>query len=107
MNDDKRIVAVVTFKVMPEEFARVSSEAGTTVRNALPKVPGFVEGMVLANEGSTKVNVVSKWTSRQNWAVAQWDEDIERTITDLFKDTASYDLEMYFPLAEATSAPKV
>lgn len=107
MNDDKRIVAVVMFKVTPEEFAKVSREAGTTLQQRLPTVRGFVEGKVLTNEGSTKINVVSEWKSRQNWADAQWDEEIERTITDLFKDTASYELEMFFPLARATSASTV
>jgi heme-degrading monooxygenase HmoA len=104
MNEEHRIVAIVRFKVTPEDFSRVSSEADTTLQRRLPTVPGFIEGMVLANEGSTKVCVVSEWKSRQNWAAAQWDGDIERTVADLFQDTASYELEMYFPLAEATAA---
>jgi heme-degrading monooxygenase HmoA len=104
MNEEKRIVAVVTFKVTPEDFARVSSQAGTTLQRWLPTTPGFVEGMVLTNEGATKVAIVSEWKSRQNWAAAQWDEDIERAVADMFRDTASYELEMYFPLAKATSA---
>ena len=104
MNEEQRIVAVVRFNVAPKDFARVSSEADATLRHRLPTVPGFVEGMVLANEGSAKVCIVSEWKSRQNWAAAQWDEEIGRTVADLFQDTASYELEMYFPLVEATSA---
>jgi heme-degrading monooxygenase HmoA len=104
MNEEKRIVAVVTFKITPEDFARVSSEAGTTLQRRLPTIPGFIEGMVCANEGKTKIGIVSEWKSRQNWAAAQWDDDIERAVADMFQDTASYELEMYFPLARATSA---
>jgi len=87
MNEEKRIVAVVTFKVTPEDFARVSSEADTTLRRRLPTIPGFIEGMVLANESTTKVAIASEWKSRQNWAAAQWDEDIERAVADMFQET--------------------
>jgi hypothetical protein len=103
MSEEKRIVAVVTFKVTPEDFPRAAKEAGTTVNRRLPAVPGFIEGMVLANEGTTKLRVVSEWTSRQRWADAQWDEDIARAVADIFQDTATYEIEMYFPLAKATA----
>ncbi|HKU68550.1 MAG TPA: antibiotic biosynthesis monooxygenase [Candidatus Baltobacteraceae bacterium] len=104
MNEENGIIAVVTFEVTPEAFGRVSSEAASVLQGRLPAIAGFIEGMVLANESTTEVRIVTRWTSREHWAAAQWDERIERTVTDLFQDTASYKLEMYALLATATSA---
>jgi len=104
MSEQKRVVAVVMFTVTPEEFGKVSSEAGMTLQHRLPAIPGFIEGTVLVNESTTRIGIVSEWKSRQNWADAQWDEEVEQAVADLFQDTASYELKMYFPLAKATSA---
>jgi len=103
MNDEKHLVAVVTFNITPVEFERVSSEAGITLKRRLPAIPGFVEGMVLVNEDTTQIRIVTEWESKENWALAELDETIQRTVTDLFQDTGSYRLETYFQLAKATA----
>lgn len=74
---EQRVVSVATFHVTTATF----------------------EAAVLTNEQTTRLVVVSTWESSHNWAVAQGDHDIERTIADIFEKTASYELECFSLLA--------
>ncbi len=98
ISDRNRIVSVVTFNVTPDTFGPVYREAGLLMERRLPTIPGFIEGMLLANETKTRIIAMSEWTSRYSWAVAQSDEDVARTLADIFLGTASYSLEFYRPL---------
>ena len=103
MDSDKHIVAIVTFEVTKETFATVASQAAAILEHRLPTIPGFVEGTLLTNEGSTEIVSFTEWESRHTWAVAQWDEDVERVVAGLFQDTGSYALRFFFPLIKATA----
>jgi len=92
---EQRVVSVVTFHVTAKNFGSISEEVNKEMQDHLSTVPGLIEATLLANEQATRLIVVSTWESKQSWAVAQWDDGIERTIADLFQKTASYDLDFY------------
>jgi heme-degrading monooxygenase HmoA len=102
---EKHVVAIVTFDITAAELDRVSSEVRTAFQSRLPSIPGFVEGMLLVNEETTQVRVVTEWRSKEDWALAEWDETIQRTVAKLFEDTGSYRLEIYFQVVKATAPP--
>jgi heme-degrading monooxygenase HmoA len=96
---EQRIVSVVTFHVSAANFNSVREEVNTALQRRVSTMPGLIEATVLTNEQTTRLVVVSTWESRESWAVAQWDEGVDRTIADVFQDTASYDLEFFSLLA--------
>lgn len=104
MENEKRIVSVVSFNVTREDFAAVADEASVALQHRLPTIQGFIEGTLLTNEAKTQIMAVTEWRSRHSWATAQWDEDVARVIADLFKVTASYQLAFFYPLVKAVFA---
>lgn len=96
---EQRVASVVTFHVSSANFDSICEEVNTTLQRRISTMPGLIEATVLTNEQSTRLIVVSTWESTQNWAVAQWDEGIDRTVADVFQKTASYDLELFSLLA--------
>ncbi len=104
MQNEQHIVAVLRFKVTAENFSHIAAVAGTALREGSSALPGFIEGILLTNEARSRILIHSEWISRHNWAEAQWDDQIARAVAEMFEDTASYDLEFYFPLLKVTPA---
>ncbi len=106
MQGEKHIVSIVTVNVTDADFAKVAASAAATLERRLPNLKGFIEGKVLSDEHNTRIVVMTEWASRESWAKAEWDQEIERTVADLYEVTASYDLKFLYPLAavKGTSA---
>jgi hypothetical protein len=104
MRNEGHIVTVTTFNVTADDFTAVARSAALTLQRRVPTISGFVEGMLLTDEGNNRIIAVTEWKSRQSWAASRWDEDVERVTADLFEGTASYDLEFFFPLVKVKSA---
>lgn len=102
MENGDRIVAMTTFTVTQENFNQVAREAKAALEDEPQFLEGFLGGWLLVDEKRKKIVFISEWKSRHTWAAAQWDEDIARTVADMFQQTASYNLEFFYPLATAT-----
>lgn len=96
--NDGRIFSVSRFRVTAGDIDNVARSVETLVRERLPSLRGFVEGAVLTNDVRDTVIALTQWESRSDWALAVWDEELQRTITSLFQETGSYDVDFYFPL---------
>lgn len=103
---EQRVVAVVTFHVTTEDFHPVCEEVTATLQRRISTMPGLIEASVLTNEQTTRLVIESLWESSHSWAAAQWDEGVQNTIADVFRDTASYDLEFFSLLARVDSGNK-
>ncbi len=102
MENGDRIVSMTTFNVTRENFNQVTREAKEAMEDGARFVEGFLGGWLLVNEQCNRIVFVSEWKSRHTWAAAQWDEDIARALADMFEQTASYNLEFFYPLAAVT-----
>ena len=103
MEKEEHIIAVTRLNVTAENFAGVVRVAGAALQERLAALPGFVEGVVVTNEAKSRIIIEAEWTSRQMWAESEWDEQIARTVAELFEHTASYELEFFFPLIKVKS----
>lgn len=103
MPNREQIVAVVAFQVKREDFDAISRDASLVMERRLPSLPGFVRGSLLTNTAKTQILGVTEWESPHSWAAAQWDEDVARVVAELFANTASYDIEFFYPLVKVVS----
>jgi heme-degrading monooxygenase HmoA len=100
--NENRIVAVATFNVSRETFSEVADDLKRILETRAPHITGYLRSMLLTNETKAHIVCVTEWTSRQSWAEAQWDEEIGRTVAELFEATASYDVECFYPLFQGS-----
>lgn len=93
-----KFVSVVVFTVEPEDVPGFAREASLALQRTAPIHSGFVEGIVMANDQRTQVLVISQWASRHDWSIAQWDEDIGHTLSDLVEGASKFDVHGYEPI---------
>jgi heme-degrading monooxygenase HmoA len=96
--NEGRIFSVARFNVSEADIDSVADAVEKLIRERLPVLTGFVEGTVLRSEARDKIVALTQWESRRDWAEAVWDEELQRTVTGLFEQTGTYDVEFYFPL---------
>lgn len=101
MADDRHIVAMVTFEATPANIASVTELLRTMLQEDAKSVSGFIEGRIAIDESRTRVILFTEWESRETWAQAEWDERISRGVAELYKETASYEIRLLFPVAQA------
>lgn len=106
MQSEHHVISMVTFKVTDRNSRAVAETAGTVLQQRLPQIPGFVEGTVLASEDKTRIVVLTEWESRECWADAEWDGIIGNAVSRLFEETASYDVEFFFPFLQVRANRK-
>jgi hypothetical protein len=91
-------LSVLVFNVKSEDFERLSEEAATFARRKAPTVKGLLESIVLGNDARTELLLVSQWASRNDWSVAQWDNDVGQFVTTLVESAKSYEIRSYEPI---------
>jgi hypothetical protein len=99
-----KFVSVLIFTIEPDDLPAFAREASLAVQRQAPMHQGFVECIVMANEPKTEVLIVTQWESRHDWSVAQWDEDVGRTITNWVESGKGFDVRSYQPIAIVRSA---
>ena len=92
-------VCLTIVDLAPSDFDRVSQQTAHTAQTRAPLVPGFIEAAVLGSEDKTRLLIFSHWTTRDAWAVAQWDDELGRAVADLAKSATSYDVRSFVPIA--------
>jgi heme-degrading monooxygenase HmoA len=93
-----KFVAVVIFQVNPGDLPGMAREVQRTVDRKLPTLNGFIGSVVMSNEEKTQLLVVSLWESRDAWSLAQWDQEIGRTVTDEVETAKSFEVRTYEPI---------
>jgi heme-degrading monooxygenase HmoA len=82
------VFSVLVLKIAERELESVARELTQLLHRKGPTVPGLIEGTLLRGEVKTELWVITQWASRHAWAVARWDEDIARTLTDIVENRA-------------------
>ena|SRR5215469_8994253 len=103
MQNEQDVVAMVTLNVTDRTFQAVAQKAGETLQRTISQLQGFIEGTVLTNEDKSRIVLLTKWQSRDMWAKAEWDNVVGHAVAELLEDSASYNLEFFFPLVDAGS----
>lgn len=94
-----RFVSVLILNVETEDFDALAREASLLVRRKVLAIDGLVEAIVLGNPEKTQLLIVSQWGTSENWAAAQWDEDVGRSMADFFESSTSIEIRSYEPIA--------
>lgn len=93
-----KFVSVVILTIESGDLPSFSREATLAVQRRAPLHHGFIEGVVMTNEERTELLIVSQWETRDDWAAAQWDADIGRTIGDLAENASAFRFRSYEPI---------
>lgn len=101
MANDGQIVSVVTFNVTPQNIEAVTRHARKLLEDTAPAVRGFIEGVLLTTEDETQIVLLTHWESRDDWARAEWNEQISRGVAELYEETASYTVKPFRKVAQA------
>lgn len=100
MIDDKaNFIAALIFTIDPNDVNRFGEEAAQLVQRKGSAAPGFIESVVMADEGKTQVLIVTQWASRHAWASAHWEQEIGEGIVALVESAKSFDVRSYDPIA--------
>jgi hypothetical protein len=106
MDSDQEIVSIITFKMTPDSFDEITREIAETLKSRGPEISGFIESALLGNKAKTEAIIISAWRSRKAWAEAQWDAEVGRMVADVFKETVSYNLDLFYRLVNVQGRPE-
>jgi heme-degrading monooxygenase HmoA len=93
-----KFVAVLIFQVNPGDLPGMARGVERTVDRKIHTLNGFIGSVVMSNEEKTQLLVVSLWESRDAWSLAQWDQEIGRTVTDEVETAKSFEVRTYEPI---------
>jgi heme-degrading monooxygenase HmoA len=92
------IISIHIFTVEPADFARLVERATEALRKAAT-LAGFVSVNIFGNAPHTKLLLASEWRSEHAWSKAEWDDLIEKVLTDLVENSRYHEFELYSHIA--------
>jgi heme-degrading monooxygenase HmoA len=98
MGDLAPIISLHIFTVDSADFARLVERATEALRKAAT-LPGFVSVNIFGNAPRTKLLLASEWRSEHAWSRAEWDDLIEKILTDLVENSRDHEFELYSHIA--------
>lgn len=100
-------VTAAAFDLLPESFERVSRDAVQFAQGAAPRIPGLIEIAVLGNEEQTRLLVLSRWESKDAWALSRWDQEVGKTMVTLIETAETFNVQTFMPIAVEFKSPPV
>jgi hypothetical protein len=71
-----KFITVEIFILEPADLPEFAREATLAMQRKAPSRPGFIEGVVMADDSQRQALIVTQWESRSHWVGAEWDEEI-------------------------------
>jgi heme-degrading monooxygenase HmoA len=93
-----RFIAVSTYHVAAENFARVTQAATRLMEREISALDGFCEGAVITDEEKTRMLLVTQWSSKHDWAQAFWEPRIGDAVAGFVEDATKYEVQTFEPL---------
>lgn len=93
-----KFVTALIFQINPGDLPSMANELQRTVKRKIAALKGYIASIVMCNEDKTQLLLVSLWDSRDAWSLAQWDQEVGRTITDSVETAKSYELLTFEPI---------
>jgi heme-degrading monooxygenase HmoA len=93
-----KFITVDIFTLEPTDFPEFAREATLCMQRQAPSRPGFIEGIVMADESQRQALIVTQWESRSSWVGSEWDEEIGQTVANLVKGAKAFDFRAYEPI---------
>ena len=90
------VVHVWVASISEAECTSCAETLSSLMQETLADLPGFLEGQVLEADDRQSVIILTHWASRHIWAQAQWNEEVGRTLYDLFRSGAKMVDTMYY-----------
>jgi hypothetical protein len=93
-----RFIAVSTYHVAEENFAKVTEAASRLMEEEVSQVEGFFEGAVIIDEAKTRMLLVTQWSSKHDWAQAFWEPRIGDVVAGFVEHATKYEVQTFEPL---------
>lgn len=87
---DRTVFHILSITIDPNQSSAFADRATALLENVVVGLEGFVEGRVFEADDGKAVTIVTAWKTRELWAKANWNQQVQALLASYDESGASF-----------------
>lgn len=95
IEDDQPICELRLLEVSPDDFERLYGEIATFMDGPGAEIPGILESELLGTDDRTRIMILVRLSSRQDWIRMQWNQRFSQLSEEIVLNSETLEFDLY------------